>query len=149
PNEAYLYKNGIFFYSQTHDLNRIPTVVGPFFQKQILSPLHKINNFCNLTCPYSRILFPPFSSTMDSLEFVSGKDHLIIYSKKTKKTFECSLGFRRYHVRTARPWNAHFYFFKYVFDKVACGLDHSFILSDSGELFGCGLNTDGQLGDHY
>ena len=36
---------------------------------------------------------------------------------------------------------------KIVYPQIACGMDHTLLLSDEGEVFSCGWGADGQTGE--
>ena len=38
------------------------------------------------------------------------------------------------------------YFCAIVYLQIACGMDHTLLLSDEGEVFTCGWGADGQTG---
>ena len=38
------------------------------------------------------------------------------------------------------------YFCAIVYLQIACGMDHTLLLSDEGEVFSCGWGADGQTG---
>jgi len=40
------------------------------------------------------------------------------------------------------------YFCAIVYLQIACGMDHTLLLSDEGEVFSCGWGADGQTGEH-
>ena len=41
---------------------------------------------------------------------------------------------------------ANYFCAKIVYPQIACGMDHTLLLSDEGEVFSCGWGADGQTG---
>ena len=42
---------------------------------------------------------------------------------------------------------ANYFRAKIVYPQLACGMDHTLLLSDEGEVFSCGWGADGQTGE--
>ena len=42
---------------------------------------------------------------------------------------------------------ANYFCAKIVYPQIACGMDHTLLLSDKGEVFSCGWGADGQTGE--
>ena len=42
---------------------------------------------------------------------------------------------------------ANYFCAKIVYPQIACGMDHTLLLSDEGEVFSCGWGADGQTGE--